>query len=44
MAAPSQDVPGASVIEVEELVTHYGPRMILKGVDMEVQEGEIMVL
>lgn len=32
------------VIEVRGLVTHYGDRMILKGIDMEVREGEIMVI
>lgn len=35
--------PG-TVIEVEDLVTHYGDRMILKGVSMEVRENEIMVI
>lgn len=35
--------PG-NVIEVENLVTHYGDRMILKGVSMEVRENEIMVI
>ena len=35
--------PG-NVIEVEDLVTHYGDRMILKGVSMEVRENEIMVI
>jgi phospholipid/cholesterol/gamma-HCH transport system ATP-binding protein len=33
-----------AVIEVCDLVTHYGDRMILKGVNMEVYEGEIMVI
>ncbi|MHC8510169.1 MAG: ABC transporter ATP-binding protein [Rhodospirillales bacterium] len=33
-----------TVIKVTDLVTHYGGRMILKGVDMEVREGEIMVV
>lgn len=32
------------VIEVEDLVTHYGPRKILDGVSMSVNEGEIMVI
>ncbi len=31
-------------VEVVDLVTHYGPRMILKGVTMDVREGEIMVV
>lgn len=34
----------SNVIEVRDLVTHYGDRMILKGIDMEVREGEIMVI
>jgi phospholipid/cholesterol/gamma-HCH transport system ATP-binding protein len=33
-----------AVIEVEDLVTHYGDRMILKGVSMQVLENEIMVI
>ncbi|MBT3558875.1 MAG: ATP-binding cassette domain-containing protein [Rhodospirillales bacterium] len=33
-----------SVIEVRDLVTHYGPRQILNGITMEVREGEIMVI
>ncbi len=32
------------VIEVEDLVAHYGDRMILKGVTMDVRAGEIMVI
>lgn len=35
--------PG-NVIEVEDLVTHYGERMILQGVSMEVRQNEIMVI
>ncbi len=34
----------AQVIEVDNLVTHYGDRMILKGVTMDVRENEIMVI
>jgi phospholipid/cholesterol/gamma-HCH transport system ATP-binding protein len=37
------DMP-ASVIEVQDLVTHYGEREILKGITMDVREGEIMVI
>ncbi|MFQ5354918.1 MAG: ABC transporter ATP-binding protein [Mariprofundaceae bacterium] len=33
-----------ATIEIRDLVTHYGDRMILKGVDMEVHQGEIMVI
>ncbi|WP_135075666.1 ATP-binding cassette domain-containing protein [Terasakiella sp. SH-1] len=32
------------VIEVEDLVTHYGEREILHGISMDVREGEIMVV
>ncbi|CCQ74971.1 ABC transporter ATP-binding protein [Magnetospira sp. QH-2] len=32
------------VLEVEDLVTHYGDRNILKGVTMDVRDGEIMVI
>jgi len=33
-----------AVIKVKNLVSHYGPRMILKGLDLEVYQGEIMVI
>ena len=36
--------PDHKLIEVENLVTHYGSRMILKDVSMDVREGEIMVI
>ena len=32
------------VIEVMDLVTHYGERQILKGVSLDIREGEIMVI
>ena len=32
------------VIEVRDLVTHYGTRKILQGIDMDVRRGEIMVI
>ena len=32
------------VIEAHELVTHYGDKLILKGVSLEVYEGEIVVV
>ncbi len=32
------------VIEVDQLVTHYGTRQILNGISMDVREGEIMVI
>jgi phospholipid/cholesterol/gamma-HCH transport system ATP-binding protein len=36
--------PRDTVIKVKNLVSHYGPRMILKGLDLEVYQGEIMVI
>ena len=36
--------PPERVIEVEDLVSFYGPRQILRGVSVEVVEGEIMVI
>ena len=33
-----------SVIEVTDLVTHYGSRRILNNVNLKVQKGEIMVI
>ena len=42
---PRPDLSGApNVIEVKDLVTHYGTRKILKNVDFTVREGEIMVI
>lgn len=32
------------VIEVRDLVTHYGERQILKGISLDVYEGEILVI
>ena len=40
IAAP----PPRVVIEVRDLVTHYGPREILHGISMDVLQGEIMVI
>ena len=40
-AAPAERPP---LIEVQDLVTYYGTRQILKGIDFEVREGEIMVI
>ncbi len=34
----------ANVIEVRDLVTHYGTRKILNGVSLDIVEGEIMVI
>lgn len=39
------DLTGAPLmVEVKNLVTHYGPREILHGIDFDVREGEIMVI
>ena len=32
------------VIEVRDLVTHYGDRLILKGIDFSLRQGEIMII
>jgi phospholipid/cholesterol/gamma-HCH transport system ATP-binding protein len=40
----NQDQQKRTVIEVEDLVTHYGERMILKGVSLNVHKGEILVI
>jgi phospholipid/cholesterol/gamma-HCH transport system ATP-binding protein len=44
MAAPAAAADSAPVIRVSDLVTHYGTREILHGVDMSVAAGEIMVI
>ncbi len=45
MTAPAPSAPGAPpVIEVTDLVTHYGSRQILKSVNLTVRAGEIMVI
>jgi len=41
MAAPLSRTP---VIEIENLVTHYGKRQILYGIDLTIYEGEIMII
>ncbi len=33
-----------TIVEVRDLVTHYGERQILKGINLAIQEGEIMVI
>jgi phospholipid/cholesterol/gamma-HCH transport system ATP-binding protein len=39
------DLSGAApIVEVRKLVTHYGEREILHGIDLDVREGEIMVI
>jgi len=34
----------AKILEVEDLVAHYGERVILDGVSLDVSEGEIMII
>ena len=41
---PGPGPDAAKVIEVTDLVTHYGERKILKGVSLDIREGEIMVI
>ena len=38
------DTDTQAVIQVRDLVTHYGTRLILKGVSLDVAEGEIMII
>ena len=44
MAEALREIDAERVIEVRNLVTHYGSREILHGIDMEVRRGEIMVI
>ncbi len=44
MAEAAATTAPAAAIEVSDLVTHYGDREILHGIDMEVRQGEIMVI
>ncbi len=46
MSTPVAELPGvgAPIIEVQDLVTHYGERQILNGVTLEVNEGEVLVI
>jgi phospholipid/cholesterol/gamma-HCH transport system ATP-binding protein len=44
MSAAVRATDSAPVIEVQGLVTHYGTREILHGIDMDVRRGEIMVI
>lgn len=41
MTTDNHTVP---VIEVKDLITHYGKRMILNGVSLNIKQGEIMVI
>ena len=34
----------SAAIEVVDLVTHYGPREILHGINLTINEGEIMII
>ena len=44
MATPETAASRAPVLEVRDLVTHYGTRRILDGVSLRVELGEIMVI
>ncbi len=44
MAATTPAEAPVNAIQVRDLVTHYGDREILHGVDMDVRQGEIMVI
>jgi phospholipid/cholesterol/gamma-HCH transport system ATP-binding protein len=44
MSEKENPAANGKVIEVEGLVAHYGPRLILDDVNMDVREGEIMVI
>ena len=44
MTAIDDTIPRTPAIEVHDLVTHYGPREILKGVSVDIADGEIMVI
>lgn len=41
---PQAPPPVPVVIEVRDLITHYGPRQILNGIDVDIVQGEIMVI
>lgn len=42
--APADPEPDGAVIEIRELVTHYGPRKILDGINLTVRPGEVLVI
>lgn len=44
MTAPAPADSRPIVVEVRDLITHYGDRLILRGVNLAVREGEIMVI
>ncbi len=44
MATTTPAEAPVNAIQVRDLVTHYGDREILHGVDMDVRQGEIMVI
>jgi phospholipid/cholesterol/gamma-HCH transport system ATP-binding protein len=44
MAHAMAEASDSPVIEVKSLVTHYGAREILHGIDLSVRQGEIMVV
>ena len=41
---PEGETGDGPVIEVHKLVTHYGQRKILSDVDLQVKQGEVLVI
>jgi phospholipid/cholesterol/gamma-HCH transport system ATP-binding protein len=44
MDTSPEPAESVKVLEVEDLVAHYGERLILDGVSLDVREGEIMII
>ncbi len=44
MTGPERSPTADKVIEIEDLVAYYGSRMVLRGVSLDVYDGEIMVI
>ncbi len=44
MSEPTAAIEETPVVEARDLVTHYGDREILHSIDMDVRQGEIMVI
>lgn len=41
---PETQRPSKPIIEIKDLVTHYGDKKVLDGVDLNIRRGEIMVI
>lgn len=44
MPSDAEVVATPAVIEVRDLITHYGTRKILHGINLDIRQGEIMVI